>query len=426
MFLSGCEVGYAGRKYTLGFERWGTKPTPVFYGNSAPEGIGTTQFGGIHNVSDGRDRSLYSGNFICSNSERDQIISVAFTPTAPIYTRMWIKISGQPTSNFRMLALSNNVNDDWEVFWKSDGHFGFGRNGTISVSTANLVTTNGWILLKAYTNWSASNDTDYVIINALSGGGGTPETLRTTAAHTAAIAKSFYAGCFDTPSGGNATFLLDDVGVNDGTGSFENGWPEDTANVIYLPPISDNARGNWVTEAGGTTNLFQRVNGVPPTGTTGDGDQLKNTTSGTNDNYDMNCQAVNNYTDVSSRTIPSGNAIRLAFAFVREGQHTTASTATGAVALISNPVDAGEASFTFGDGTAHGTDASSAAVVHWVEAYGQVAYFPTINRSASGVVRSGRRQANTNQIEADQAGMMIEIGSYAGSGINAPVFEIGD
>lgn len=413
----------AGRKLTCGFENWMTKSVPLFYKTNAPDGFAITQFGGIANVVDGRARSTYAANFTVSSSTRSQIRTDLSGLTAPQYLRIWLKLASSPapTSNTVIIAYSNATNG-LGVTWKTDGRFGFG-DGSISATTANPVRVGQWILCKLYTNWPAVNDTEYIITDALVA----PETLKYTGAHVGTIPNIFQIGCLTTPSAGTGTnFFADDIAINDGSGSFENGFPEDTANVIYLPPQSDNARTGWTTGSGGTSNLYANLV-APPAGTSTDGVVITDVQNSATDNYDVNCTPVNSYTDVSGNFVPAGNAIRLMFACVRDGEHASTGTETGAISLQGNPTESGENTFTFGnDGGAHFTDAQSSTNLFWTTHNGTVQYFPTVNRSSNTVVRVGKRTATTNGVCVDNIGYIIEIGSYAGSGINPPIFEIGD
>src|SRR5215831_1775544 len=91
---------------------------------------------------------------------------------------------------------------------------------------------------------------------------------------------------------GGAVYYIDDVALNDASGSSETSYPAD-GHVVILNSISDNARGsNWVAGAGGTTNLFDAVNNYPPVGLAVGSEtntsQVKNISKDTTGNYDVN------------------------------------------------------------------------------------------------------------------------------------------
>jgi hypothetical protein len=69
-----------------------------------------------------------------------------------------------------------------------------------------------------------------------------------------------------TAPGVNADILIDDIALNDSTGTTQNTWPGD-GKAVLLTPVSDNARAAlWTAGAGGTTNLYDAVDNIPPAG----------------------------------------------------------------------------------------------------------------------------------------------------------------
>lgn len=213
---------------------------------------------------------------------------------------------------------------------------------------------------------------------------------------------------------------IDDFALNDTTGSYENYWPDDTAHVVDLVPVSDNSIGNWIGGAGGITNLYDGVNNIPPIGNTTETNltNIKNSTSGASDNYDANM------TDYTTAGIPSGSAIRVLQGYVRHGEHSATGTDSGAVKIVSNPPSPSEFTFIYGsDLGAHGRDA--VPTYNWRTSLTPPIYGDTANanivRGTSPVFRVGRRANNTNQVCVDQMGIMVEYGSAyptppAGSG----------
>src|SRR5213079_3376565 len=71
-----------------------------------------------------------------------------------------------------------------------------------------------------------------------------------------------------TNPGASKVLNIDDVAINDISGTTQTSWPGE-GNIVLLKPTSDNQIGSWTGGAGGTTNLWDAVNNTPPVGITG-------------------------------------------------------------------------------------------------------------------------------------------------------------
>jgi len=84
----------------------------------------------------------------------------------------------------------------------------------------------------------------------------------------------------------SASFNFDDYRYQD------TGWCPD-GYVISMLPVSDSSRGSWTGGAGGTTNLWDALNNIPPTGAAGPGtntSQIRTTVA--SQTYQANMQTI--------------------------------------------------------------------------------------------------------------------------------------
>lgn len=69
---------------------------------------------------------------------------------------------------------------------------------------------------------------------------------------------------------GTTNCYVDDIAINDTSGTDENSWPNLNGKVVLALPVADKVRGGtapWTGGVGGTTNLFDAINNTPPIGT---------------------------------------------------------------------------------------------------------------------------------------------------------------
>lgn len=138
----------------------------------------------------------------------------------------------------------------------------------------------------------------------------------------------------------------DDVAINDDVGSINNTWIG-PGRVILMTPTSDSQVGSWTGGSGGTTNLFDAINNLPPAGTASESNttQIESADSSGNnatDEYRGNCGTYRN------KGIVPGSTIRAIKAWVMHGEDVNTNTKTGSFGFQSNPAVAYEA-FTYGN-----------------------------------------------------------------------------
>jgi hypothetical protein len=326
--------------------------------------------------------------------------------------RAWISTGtvSPSTTSAIMLIAANSVNID--VDWKTDGKMQFTVGGSVKFTTSASQTNKTMFLLKMSSKWLSVGNVNTVTIDNESFSDTTPVTTTTTA-------MALWFGWWSKQTSTATWFTMDDIAFNDAGGNYENGEPEDSSHVFYVPPVSDNAINDWTLQAGGTSSLyFPLGRDIPPgrdveTDTTG----IMNTVSSATSNYDANLMTYVNAGIVDARTI------RVIIPFVRHGEHSATGTAAGSIQLMSNPAQTGETSFNFGnDLGAHYIDAytggSSTPAIEWWTTFGAPLYPQDIINSvdvySSAVLRIGKRTASTKQVCVDKCGLLVECGNMGG------------
>lgn len=212
---------------------------------------------------------------------------------------------------------------------------------------------------------------------------------------------------FGTPSVGN--IYIDDVAVNDSTGTSQNTWPG-SGKIVLLKPISDSAKGTgWTNDNASTTNLFDNVNNTPPVGiadTTsgGGGHQIRNATSNANSNYDA---MIATY---SSAGIGSLDTITVIDPIIATSAPVATSAKQGTVGVTTNPaitnisLGAAGSSGAFWGGIAAGFYQTG-----WKWSHGTIQYLNSlVNKSTSPVMRVTQVTSSTRVAMVCFMGIYVE------------------
>lgn len=229
------------------------------------------------------------------------------------------------------------------------------------------------------------------------------------------LCDTVYLGC-NTSSTFN--FDWDDVVL------YDSYIPSDLIGAEYkiytLLPVSDNSRGGWLDGGGGTTNLYDSLNNVPPVGVNAatNGTKLRNTVASATDNADFNLETYDNQ-------IPNGDTIRALQLVVNDAQKTTTgSPKAGALGLVSNPSQF-EFQFDFGLPNGNGSVAAAASGTFptgWGTHFGYVAENPSVSRSTNPVGRIGKRSATSQEVNVDYMGLnALVIPQKAQMGWGVPI-----
>lgn len=137
------------------------------------------------------------------------------------------------------------------------------------------------------------------------------------------------------------------IGVSDGGGAIayydDVVAASDPGDILYydsklvlLLPISDNQRGSWTGGAGGTTNLYDAINNVPPIGTATETNltQIESADSSGNNSTDEYRINMSTY---SSAGIGTLNTILRSYIEVFHGEDVQTGTKTFSFGVFSNP-----------------------------------------------------------------------------------------
>lgn len=270
------------------------------------------------------------------------------------YFRMWIRFSAFPVTNTRAFlgndGSSGAAFTPFRVSIRSDGKMVLTVSNTTeftSVFGCDLAGTafslNTWYLLEIYCNNSVA--ITRVRVN------GVEITNLVCGTSSSGGASNCFAGALDTVAD-TFTFFLDDFIYDDATA--DNVWPvSPNVRCGLVIPASDAHVGSWTGGGGGTTNLFDGINNLPPTGsaTLSNANQIMSVdTTGNNSTDEYIC---NMQTYLAAGITGVINAVRTA---IVHGETASAGTKTGTVEIRTNPTDATVRTFTFGnDSGAQGT-----------------------------------------------------------------------
>lgn len=162
------------------------------------------------------------------------------------------------------------------------------------------------------------------------------------------IIYAFSAGWMTGGLTGNANLVMhvDDFAVNDSTGSANNSWPG-AGGVVRMLPTADSQRGSWTGGSGGTTNLFDALDNVPPAGTASESNttQIESTDDSGDNATDEYRASMGSYTTAG---VPADATIDGIIQLIAHGEDASAGTKTGSFGLQANPAETYQ-TFTYGD-----------------------------------------------------------------------------
>lgn len=313
-----------------------------------------------------------------SSSSGGYILPVLGSPGSGGFAQFYMRPQTLPTTQRVIIGVdTTSVN----IRWNTDGSLAiYSAAGTlIGTTTTTLTDVTRWYRVGFRT--VAVTSGDLITIDGVVEVSGTIATGLNAAIGVGDANAGFYI------------FDADDF-VQDNTA-----WP-DADKVLFLLPTSDNARNGWTGGVGGTTNLFNAVDNVPPIGTATETDstQIESATNSATDNYDANVQSY------STGGIVSGDTIKAVQAIAVHGEDISTGTKSGAVTVVSNPAQAAETTFTYGnDGGALGTWPSV-----WITTYGALTLNPSVTLATSPVVRVGKRTATTRVVSCCLLGLYVD------------------
>jgi hypothetical protein len=249
------------------------------------------------------------------------------------YFREYVYLSALPSVDNTIIQGYNTAfsTPTFQIRVKTNGTVEV-RNGAFTLigTSTTALTAGAWHRIEVRVRIATGgNDQIELRIN-----GGAAEVLNNNVAIAAVAQGGWRVGC--TSDASNIDIYHDDVAVNDDQGADQNSWCGD-GKVILLPAGSVTSRGaNWFGGSGGTTNLHEAVNNIPPTGknTAGstDADQVENAVNSAGaaaDRFDIE-------TVTYASMLNSADTVTLVQALAQGG--SAASARTMRLEALSNPV----------------------------------------------------------------------------------------
>ena len=174
-----------------------------------------------------------------------------------------------------------------------------------------------------------------------------------------------------------------------------------TSKIILLKPVSDNSIGTWLAGAGGSSNLYDALNNIPPvgvaTGSASNTTQIKNANSSGDQDILLN---IESYT---AGGLPAGSTVDFVSP-IMNGGNGTATTCTGGVWINSNPAQTAG-----GLSTRIGQSGQAAATfpTKWYSSYGAGTSAPSVTVGTQPVLGIRKVIATTANCMVDFAGINV-------------------
>lgn len=196
------------------------------------------------------------------------------TPTSNnLYFRMYYYLATYPSSittafdsnnDVTIAAFLDNSSSSWaELSIDATGVVRVYQDGSTRtvVGTSSALSTGQWYYIEL--GYGATNSYVEARINGTSIGSTTSAAGLVAINQIACGMAIFYS---PTQEEANGNFYMDDIAVNDSTGSFQNSWPGAGKQVYLRPDAAGDSNTFLVTQGGtaGASNNYTRVNAVTP------------------------------------------------------------------------------------------------------------------------------------------------------------------
>lgn len=362
------------------------------YGNTALETYSTAQ------VRSGANSYLLHGAASGEDVSGLQSTGTIAFGTNTYYLRAAVYLSSLPTTDDAILFCWYNASSatGLQVIVTHAGGIAVQNwsNNATNYSTSFALSMNAWHVIEV--SYVPSTGASVGLVDSVQFGSGTVENAST--------GSCTYQACYSPTTA--CTIYVDDLAMNDSTGSAQNSWCG-PGQVVMLKPTADSARVGFTTGAAGTTNLYAAVDNTPPIGVVQTSatatSQIEDATSNTTDYYQPTLQTY------TAAGVPSGSSISLAKAHCVHGWSTTTSSTSG-ISGISNPA------ITEVTGVS-GTTAAATYPTGWTTLDTAYVYAPSVTLGTAPVIQFRKGTASTNYAMASQMGMMVEYSSSSGSSV---------
>lgn len=254
--------------------------------------------------------------------------------------------------------------------------------GTNNVSTNTFTADNTWHRIELDVGWSGGSGLRVFV-------DGTQWASFSTVAFSAQVEGLIGMTGLNV----TADIYIDDVVWDDSTlgGSVGYDWK-----CLLLKAVADPASLNsWTVAGGGTSNLWDSLNNIPPTDSVTAGNSIVNAASGGNLDY------VGTMQDYITGGLGASDTVRSVIAMCRDAEDATTGTKAGGVWIASNPSQsAGGLAFDYGD--------DSALAPSFKDHIGSSSVSPSITLSTRPTVTVRKTTSTTRQVDVDFLGMYVE------------------
>lgn len=323
------------------------------------------------------------------------------------YARFYLNISGAPSTAGLFFCMNGTVTTTWPTVGISlrlntDRTLSLIYNNTARTPTSAALTADTWYRIEVRGISGSSGQAELVVdgTSVVSVSGASGETVAWAQLGLGSSVAT--RGC---------DIYIDDLVLNDSTGSGQNTWPGDSS-LKLITATADSAIGTgWTTSGAATTNLYTNIDTIPPLGiadtTANEGKQIRNATSNANTAYDATLQSY------SAAGIASADTINVVQAIALTGAPVSTSTKSGTLGCVSNPAGSmGSLSLNaalnpgfFWSGVAAGTFPAGWKSSTGPSVAGDIA---SGNRGTGPVVRINQVTANTRVAMVTLLGMYVD------------------
>lgn len=322
------------------------------------------------------------------------------------YLRCWVYVDGVGASpqTVTLLRFFSNIGNHTDFRLDSDGLLKAVRAVSMATMTMPL---NQWVCLEI----GRRNTSSTLRMQTIWRVNGAVLLSEDFTAGSTVDTNAVRWGNVATSTGTPPNIYIDDMALNDESGSYQNTFPGNSGKVVFLRAASDNTVGaDWKRGAGGAIsgNAYDSVNNFPPVGVSNsaptDGAQIRDVVSNVSapaSNIDINLETYDS-------RIPSSQKVTVLQPVAVLGDSSNTLTHDAEYGLLSNPSSTRSTYTT-------GTTNSSTYPTFWTFPKDTL-HEPTVTQSAAPVIRLGKRTAATTALMCCLIGAYVEYEPLTASG----------
>jgi hypothetical protein len=366
-------------------------------GHEHAEGMTLTAGGSAATIQTSVKRSgVYAYQCNSGAGNQTSYVSTPWTSSGSTFFRAYFRVSALPSSTVSLLRpitnrISARLTSGGKIqLWNDNAgtQIGSDSSATIAIDT--------WYRLEL---WNGEGGSGAVDDGALRLDGTTVASF--TDLSLGDTSSLWTVGWLDAP-GANTSLYLDDLAINNSTGSDQTSWPGE-GKIILLVPTADSVRDAlWTGGAGGTSNLYEAVNNLPPTGAASasatDASQIEHAggAGGTTDDYEATM------TTYSAAGLVSGDTVTVVQYLAVHGEDISTGAKLLSFQLLSNPSDTDSGNVTAG------TSAVGAYPTNWLVRRNGAVYAPSVTLGTAPVARVRRPETASRVASVCFMGILVE------------------